>query len=191
MHVLDLNRMLPYHGHLTATFSGFMRLNRDFYERSTLVVARELLGKYLVFGEKVGQIVETEAYLGPEDLASHARFKSRKRNYLMYETAGIAYVYFTFGMHYMLNVTTEKNAPGAVLIRALKAVQGIDGKTDGPGNLTKALGITKAENGKDLTQPNFCIEDRNYSLGIITESSRIGIDYAGIYKDKPWRFEIK
>lgn len=168
-----------------------MKLTRDFYERPTLVVARELLAKYLVLGEKVGQIVETEAYLGPEDLASHARFKSRKRNYLMYETAGFAYVYFAYGMHYMFNVTTEKGAPGAVLIRALKPIQGIDGETDGPGKLTKALGITSADNGRDLTQADFFIEDRNDPVGIIAETPRIGIQYAGLYKDKPWRFEIK
>lgn len=167
-----------------------MKLKKDFYQRSTLVVARELLGKYLVLGEKVGKIVETEAYLGPEDLASHARFKSRKRNYLMFETVGVAYVYFTYGMHYMLNVTTEEGSAGAVLIRALKPIKGIQGETDGPGKLTKALGITKIENGRDLTQGDFFLEDNNQPVGPIVETPRIGIDYAGSFKDKPWRFVL-
>lgn len=168
-----------------------MKLKRTFYERPTLVVARELLGKYLVRGDKVGQIVETEAYLGPEDLASHARFISRRCNYLMFETAGFAYVYFTYGMHYMLNVTTERGTPGAVLIRALKPIKGIQGETNGPGKLTKALGITKFDNGRDLTQGDFFIKDTNDRVGVIIETPRIGIDYAGSYKDKPWRFVLK
>ena len=166
-------------------------LDRSFYSRPTLVVAEDMLGKYLIFGDKVGKIVETEAYLGPEDLASHARFKSRKRNYLMYGLAGIAYVYFTYGMHHMLNIVTEQNGvAGAVLIRALKPVHEIFGETTGPGKLTKALNINCLQNGLDVTGTSLYMEDRNESIGTVITTPRIGINYAGNYKDKPWRFVL-
>lgn len=167
------------------------KLDRSFYSRSTLVVAQDMLGKYLVFGDKVGKIVETEAYLDPEDLASQARFKSRKRNYLMFGQAGIAYVYFTYGMHHMLNIVTEQEGvAGAVLIRAIEPVQGIFGETNGPGKLTKALNITRLQNGMDATQASLYLEDRADSVGTIVATPRIGIDYAGIYKSKLWRFVL-
>lgn len=163
-------------------------LDRSFYMRPTLVVAREMLGKYLVFGDKKGKIVETEAYLGPEDLASHARFKSRKRNYLMFGKPGIAYVYMTYGMHYLLNIITEEEGvAGGVLIRALEPIHGIVGKTNGPGNVTKALGINLLQKGLDVTQSHLYLIDGTKPDTIIT-TPRIGIDYAGPYKDKPWRF---
>ncbi len=162
-----------------------MKLDRSFYSRSTLVVARDMLGKYLVFGEKSGRIVETEAYLGAEDLASHARFGSRKRNYLMFGEAGFVYVYFTYGMHYMLNMTTEApGTAGAVLIRA------IEGVADGPAKLTKAFGITLEQNGLDLTGDTIWLEEREKADFVIKTTPRVGIDYAGDYKDKPWRFLI-
>jgi DNA-3-methyladenine glycosylase len=156
------------------------------------LVAQELLGKYLVFGGKVGKIIETEGYLGPEDLASHARFKSRKRNYLMFGKAGIAYVYFAYGMHNMFNIVTEQEGvPGAVLIRALQPIQGIEEETNGPGKLTKALLIDRSHNGLDLTLSSLYVEDRHDFEGEIIATPRIGIDYAGPYKDKPWRFLLK
>lgn len=168
------------------------QLDRSFYSRSTLVVAQDMLGKYLVFGDKVGQIVETEAYLGPEDLASHARFKSRKRNYLMFGQAGVAYVYFTYGMYHMLNIVTEQEGvAGAVLIRALKPIHGITGETNGPGKLTKALNINQLQNGLDVTQTSLYLEDRADSIGTVVATPRIGIDYAGTYKNKPWRFVLE
>ena len=167
-------------------------LDRSFYARPTLIVAQEMLGKYLVFGDKVAKIVETEAYLGPEDLASHARFKSRKRNYLMYGQAGIAYVYFTYGMYYMLNIVTEQEgSAGAVLIRSLQPAHGISGETNGPGKLTRALNITRLQNGLDVTQPPMYLEDRADFLGTMITTPRIGIGYAGSYKNKPWRFVLK
>lgn len=166
-----------------------MRLLNGFYARPTLLVAREMLGKYLIFGEKVGRIIETEAYLGPDDLASHARFKSRKRNYLMFGKPGHAYVYFTYGMYHMLNITTEEEGTaGAVLIRAVEPICGLDHKVDGPGKLTKAFNITKEHNGMALTGESFCLEDRENQKGSIVTTPRIGIDYAGAYRDKPWRF---
>lgn len=168
-----------------------MKLDRQFYSRPTIIVAQELLGKYLIFGDRIGKIVETEAYLGPEDLASHARFKSRKRNYLMFEDAGIAYVYFIYGIYHMFNIVTEqKGTGGAVLIRALKKVQGIEGEVDGPGKLTESLGITGLQNGHDLTGDSLYIEDRNDSMAKIVATPRIGIDYAGPYKEKLWRFVL-
>ncbi len=169
-----------------------MRLEKIFYSRSTLIVASEMLGKYLVCGDKIGRIVETEAYLGSEDLASHARFKSRKRNYLMFGAAGIAYVYFTYGMYHMLNITTEKeDTAGAVLIRALEPISGITGETNGPGKLTRTLGITREQNGYNVTQDALFLEDRHDHVGEILATPRIGIDYAGNYKEKPWRFLLK
>lgn len=204
------------------------RLDRSFYSRPTLLVARECLGKYLVFGDKIGKIVETEGYLGPEDLASHARFKSRKRNYLMFGQAGVAYVYFTYGMHHMFNIVTEQEGvAGAVLIRAVQLVSGMAAETNGPGKLTKAFQITREHNGLDITQGPLYLEDWNEPAlsrnlgpsgpneskpcqyvsnpyraknpeafqGQVLQTSepvittpRIGIDYAGAYKDKPWRF---
>lgn len=165
------------------------RLKRCFYERPTLEVARDMLGKYLVFEGKVAKIIETEAYLGPEDLASHARFKSRKRNYLMFGQPGIAYVYFTYGMYNILNIITEQEGvAGGVMLRALRPIHGITTPTDGPGKLTSALGITRLQNGLDMTQSALYLEDRHESPTTILTAPRIGIDYAGPYKDKPWRF---
>jgi len=167
------------------------RLDRSFYNRPTLVVAQEMLGKYLVFEDKIGQIVETEAYLGPEDLASHARFKSRKRNYLMFGQPGIAYVYMTYGMYYLLNVITEKEGvAGGVLIRAIDKTEGIYEETNGPGKLTRALGISLQHNGLDVTENTLYLEERFETKGKIQATPRIGIDYAGAYKNKLWRFQL-
>src|SRR5947209_134672 len=100
---------------------GASKLTTSFYARPTLVVAKELLGKYLVFKNRIGRIVESEAYLGPEDLASHARFNSTSRNKVMFGSPGHAYIYFTYGIHHMLNIVTETDGvAGAVLIRALE-----------------------------------------------------------------------
>jgi DNA-3-methyladenine glycosylase len=169
------------------------RLDKDFFARPTLVVAKELLGKYMVFNGKVGRIVETEAYLGPTDLGSHARAGLTKRTSIMFGPPGHAYVYVTYGMHYMLNITAEADSvPGAVLIRALEPVEGIDLATNGPGRLTKALGINLSHNGMDLSGPDFFVEeDRGDKIGQIVRTPRIGINYAGDYMAKPWRFFIK
>lgn len=168
------------------------RLSREFFARPTLIVARELLGKNIHFHNKVARIVETEAYLGPEDLASHARFASRKRNHIMFGRAGVAYVYFTYGMYKMLNVVTEEEGQaGAVLIRAVEPASGVELATNGPGRLTRALGITVDDNGADLVESgDFYLEDGEEPEEIV-ESVRVGINYAGEYKDKPWRFYIK
>jgi DNA-3-methyladenine glycosylase len=171
------------------------RLTRKFFERPTLIVARELLGKVLV--RKIGEqkisvmITETEAYIGEKDLASHARFGRTKRNAVMYGPAGIWYPYFIYGMHWMLNVTTErKNKPAAVLFRAGIVVDAHI-LIGGPGKLTKALKADGTFYGKSATSGDLYIEDREDRPKKIIRTPRIGIDYAGAYKDKKWRFVIR
>lgn len=192
------------------------KLVRNFFERDTIVVAKELLGKILVHevdGKKIaGKIVETEAYLGVEDKAAHSYGGRRtKRVEVMYGEAGFSYVFVIYGMHFCFNVVTrEKGVPQAVLIRALEPCYGIDSichnrfkkpyeeltktqiknLTNGPGKLCSALSISKSLNGEDLCGETLYIEEGNNAFEIVT-SKRIGIDYAEEYKDKPWRFYIK
>ncbi|MEO8357807.1 MAG: DNA-3-methyladenine glycosylase, partial [Chloroflexota bacterium] len=140
-------------------------LPRSFYNRPTLTVARELIGARLVRildGVKLaGLITETEAYISGKDLACHAKAGITPRTAVMFEEPGHAYVYFTYGAHWMLNVVTERvGFPAAVLIRAIQPIEGVDvmlerrnGRdTFGPGKLCQAMGITKSENGVDLTE---------------------------------------
>jgi DNA-3-methyladenine glycosylase len=182
-------------------------LPRSFYSRETLVVAKELLGKYLVRrmseGDIIAKIVEIEAYRGADDPASHAYKGLTARNWPMFGEAGCAYVYFIYGNHYCLNVTTgKKGVPGAVLIRAVQIVNGFElafknrkvrstiDLSNGPGKLTKALAITRGHNGLDLTKTSelfICSLETTESFEIET-SRRIGIK-AG--SEKPWRFFIK
>jgi len=177
-----------------------MRLKRSFYERNTENVAKELLGKVLVHGKCKGKIVETEAYFGKNDPASHAHCKITKRNIIMYRKPGTVYVYFTYGNHWMFNVVTEKEGvPGAVLIRALEPLNGIEimkkrrgvnnikNLTTGPGKLTKAFGIDKRHNGSDLTNGNLFIEDSNENFEVV-KTTRIGIPRG---KEMLLRFYIK
>ncbi|MFH1427148.1 MAG: DNA-3-methyladenine glycosylase [Patescibacteria group bacterium] len=147
------------------------------------------------------KIVETEAYVGPDDLASHASRGKTKRNEVMFREPGIIYIYFTYGMHYMLNIVTEKKGyPAAVLIRAVEQLYPISNlhkgrKTNGPAKLTKALEIDKKFNGKPIYIKKYglWIEDRKEILksSQVVKAKRIGIDYAGEYKNKLWRFYIK
>ena len=167
-------------------------LSREFYQRKTLVVARELLGKFLVHAStgsaQVGMITETEAYHGPHDLASHASRGRTPRTQLMFGPAGHAYTYLIYGMYYCLNVVTEEeNYPAAVLIRAVEGITG-------PGRLSRHFNIDKSLNGEDMTKSKkLWIEDRGIVLPPrrILRTPRVGIDYAGEYKDKKWRFVIK
>jgi len=161
-------------------------LPRTFYERDTLIVARELLGQILVHGDKRVRIVETEAYVGSEDLASHAaRGRRTARNELMYGEAGHAYVYLIYGMYHCLNLVTEEvGVPAAVLIRAG------DPQARGPGVLCREIGITRAHNGLDLTCSALRVEAGQRSETIV-ETTRIGVDYAGEWTSKPWRFYIE
>jgi DNA-3-methyladenine glycosylase len=181
------------------------RLNRNFYNRSTLKIAKELLGKCLVMekdGKYVsGKIVETEAYIGPDDPASHAYRGPTSRNKVMFGNPGYAYVYLTYGMHHCLNFVTErKGFPAAVLIRALEPVDGIEimkkrrqtgnleNLTNGPAKLCQALGIDRTLNGADLCSDIIYVEDQGNMPTKIISTSRIGIKEG---KDKKWRFYIK
>lgn len=190
-----------------------MILQRTFYQRDILTVSRELLGKILVHqteeGTAAGRIVETEAYAGPEDQAAHSSGGRRTpRNEIMFGEKGHAYVYLIYGMYYCVNMTAGAvtGKPEAVLIRALEPVEGQElmtkrrgypkGKaatlTNGPGRLCMALGITKGQYGADLTAPPFYIKDaQTVPRQDVVETSRVGIDYAGEWVDKPWRFYIK
>ncbi len=179
------------------------KLNRDFYSSPTLVVAKGVLGKHLIHrtegGIISGRIVETEAYIGSGDQASHARFGYTPRNRLMFGPPGYAYIYFIYGMYYCLNVVTEPEGfPAAVLIRALEPADGLAlmlrrrGRrrelTNGPGRLCLALGIDGSLNGIDLCGDRLYIEDRGEEVGEICSSSRVGVSGG---KDKHWRFYIK
>jgi len=176
------------------------KLNKKFYNQPTLKIARELLGKFLVYKTKnklyAGKIVETEAYVGPNDQASHASKGRTPRTELMFDSGGHVYIYLIYGMHYCFNIVTEnKNYPAAVLVRALEPSSGFkkNDKTDGPGKLCKAMKLNKKMNGADLTKNIIWIEDRSVKVRPknIARKKRIGVDYAGNWKDKLWRFYIK
>ena len=183
-----------------------VKLKRSFYNRPTLDVVVDLLGKILIYendGVKLGgRLVELEAYIGEDDPACHACRGKTPRNAIMYGPVGFLYVYFTYGNHYMLNIVTEKEGfPAAVLIRSLEPLYGIDimkrnRDTDrltkiasGPGKLARALAITTEHKGLDLTGNKIFVIDDKILPGDIWRSSRIGIGENGA--DKLWRFYIK
>lgn len=184
------------------------KLPRSFYSRSTLEVAPDLLGKVLVrriAGRRVaGKIVETEAYVGPHDLACHASKGHTPRTSIMFGPPGYAYVYMIYGFYFCLNVVTEpKGYPAAVLIRGVEPLESLDlmrqlrnnperdtNIASGPGKLCMALSIDKRLNGEDLLGQTLWIEDSKLDTGLILNSPRVGVDYAGEYKDKPWRFYL-
>ena len=186
-----------------------MILNRDFYIKDGITLAKDLLGKILV--KEIdgvlykGRIVETEAYMGVIDKACHAYNNRRtKRTEAMYREGGYSYIYLIYGMYHCFNVTASiTDNPEAVLIRALEPLDNKDIMlkirkvksekyiANGPGKLTKALGITSDDNNIDLTLgKNIWIEDDGYVSNKITETTRVGIDYAEEFKEKPWRFYI-
>ncbi|SRR5579883_111453 len=172
------------------------KLSRDFYDRDTKEVAQELLGKYLVHHIedqiRIGRIVETEAYLGGKDLASHSSRGMTERNKIMFGPPGYAYVYLIYGMYYCMNTITEKEGIGAgVLIRALEPIQDIEGRTQGPGLLCNAMGITKQLYGHDLLSDNFYLAEKENDPFKIIKRPRIGVDYAGKWAQKLLRFYIK
>lgn len=159
------------------------RLDYDFYHRPCLEVARDLVGKVLVFQGQKLRISETEAYCGESDTACHASKGRTKRTDVMYGRAGTAYVYLCYGIHWLLNIVTgEENQPEAVLIRACV-------EAPGPGKLTKSLGITGQQNREDVvTSDRFRIEDDGFSCRIRTDK-RVGIGYAAPEdQERPWRF---
>jgi DNA-3-methyladenine glycosylase len=185
-------------------------LPRSFYDRDTIEVARDLLGKVLVReidGSRLSvKIVETEAYVGPHDKACHARNGMTARNRVMFGEPGHAYVYFIYGMYYCLNLVTEKAGyPAAVLIRAGEPLEGEDTMralrtkarkikdlTSGPGKLCQAMSIDRELNGADVCRKGpLYLETGMGDSHEIASCKRIGVEYAGEYKDKPWRFLLK
>jgi len=185
-----------------------VKLARTFYDRPTLDVAADLLGKVLVHccrgARTSGVIVEVEAYIGESDPACHAAPGPTRRNEPLYGVPGYAYVYLNYGIHCLMNVVTEsEGSPAAVLIRALDPLDGIDAmrrrrglRTNaeranrvqelcrGPGNWTKAMGITLTENRLDLLGERLFVEDRGIHVEPVAWSSRIGIT---VGTDHPWR----
>ena len=172
-------------------------LPRAFYDRDTVRVAGELLGKQLVHRqngvERVGRIVEVEAYLGPHDLAAHSSRGRTERTRIMFGPPGHAYVYLIYGIHCCLNVVTEREGhASAVLLRAIEPVRNVDGPTRGPGRLCKAMGIDRRLNGHDLTAGDFHIADPLDAGAIsIVRRPRIGVDYAGHWARRLLRFYIR
>jgi DNA-3-methyladenine glycosylase len=187
-----------------------MILTRDFYERDTLTVAKELLGKVIVHetseGLTMGKIVETEAYIGPEDKASHAYRNLRtSRTEVQFGPKGHAYIYLVYGMYYCLNATSGRLAgkPEAILVRALEPLGGIEimlrrrdvsngnvaNLTNGPGRLSMAMGLTKKQNAADL-----CVSPLHIDVGEVVieedvaQSTRVNVDYSDEWRDRPWRF---
>jgi DNA-3-methyladenine glycosylase len=170
------------------------KLKRAFYAQSTLKVARDLIGMHLVRVHRrqllIGRIVETEAYQGPQDLAAHSARGQTERNAVMFGPPGHAYVYLIYGMWNCVNVVTrELGVPHAVLIRAVEPVANIQDKTWGPGLLCRAMHIDRSVNGLDLCGDTLWIERPKQSPRInILKAPRIGVDYAGSWAAKPWRF---
>jgi len=184
------------------------KLSRSFYSRPALEVASDLLGKVLVrrIGRKrlSGKIVETEAYVGPHDLACHASKGHTPRTSVMFGPPGHAYVYMIYGFYFCLNVVTEPvGHPAAVLIRAVEPLENLEimrrfrknpeketNIASGPGKLCMAMSIDKTLNGANLLGNVLWLEDRDLPPDPISVSPRVGVDYAGEYKDKPWRFFV-
>lgn len=185
-------------------------LPRRFFARNTVQVARALLGQFLVhetrLGRVVGRIVETEAYRGPLDPASHA-YRRTARSEVMYGEPGVAYIYFSYGMHYCMNVVTEgRGRAGAVLLRAVEVVERADSAGSGqhgragpragsipsrlaagPGRVTAAMRVGPAHNGADLTRPPLYLARGDRPAGRIVTGPRVGISLA---QTRPWRFGI-
>jgi len=189
------------------------RLKSDFFEKPAINLAEDLLGKMLVRktdkGLIKGKIVETEAYVGEEDLACHARFGRTERNKAMYGKGGLVYIYLIYGMYYNFNIVAgAEHVPEAVLIRALEPIEGIKlarenlknyGRVradkdilSGPGKLCAALNLDKSFYGEDIaSSKKIWLEDIGGAKPVVEKSKRVGIDYADIYADKLWRLSIK
>ncbi len=177
-----------------------MKLQREFYNRSALIVAQELIGKKLVHGDTAGIIIETEAYLGELDAAAHSYKGRTARTEIQFGAGGFAYVYQIYGKNFCFNVVANlENIPEAVLIRALEPTDGVElmkirrnknnlrDLCSGPGKLAQALSITKNLNGADLCGGEIFIEEAGINPRVKT-TKRIGIDYAGDAANYLWRF---
>jgi DNA-3-methyladenine glycosylase len=173
------------------------KLPRSFYDRDTVEVAHELLGKHLVHVvagvERVGRIVEVEAYLGPHDLAAHSARGLTNRTRVMFGPPGHAYVYLIYGMHWCMNVVTQpEGQASAVLLRALEPVKNIELRTQGPGLLCKAMGIDGRLQGHDLLSDTLYVAAPAEEPHIrIVKRPRIGVDYAGHWARRLLRFYIR
>lgn len=176
------------------------RLPRSFYDRDTIAVAQELLGMHLVHVvagvERVGRIVEVEAYLGPHDLAAHSAKGLTKRTRVMFGPPGHAYVYMIYGMHWCVNVVTQaEGIASAVLLRALEPVKNVEGRTQGPALLCKAMEIDGRLNGHDLLSDDLFLRlaprGSRPTPSSIVKRSRIGVDYAGHWARRLLRFYIR
>jgi DNA-3-methyladenine glycosylase len=172
-------------------------LPRPFYDRDTVAVARDLLGKHLVHVsggvERIAKIVEVEAYLGPHDLASHSARGLTARTRVMFGPPGHAYVYLVYGIHCCMNVVTERDGhASAVLIRAVEPVKNAEGSTRGPGRLCKAMHIDRRLDGHDLVGDDFFIANP-FDAGTprIVKRPRVGVDYAGRWAKRLLRFYIR
>ena len=178
-----------------------MRLKRSFFNQKTLNVAKQLLGCFLIHktgkNKIIGRIIETEAYCGPTDLASHASRGKTQRTQIMFGPAGHAYIYLIYGMYYCFNIVTENiDYPAAVLIRGVEIINNSklksqNSKVIGPGKVCRQMKIDKKYNGIDIVKSNkLWIEgsSKKTSDFTIKKLKRVGVDYAGEYKDKLWRF---
>ena len=169
------------------------RLPASWLQRDVRVVARELVGKVLVHGRRAGIIVETEAYRGPEDLASHARFGPTARTSVMFGPGGVSYVYLCYGIHEMFNVVTGAEGEGqAVLIRAVAPLLGLGDNASvgrGPGKVTRALGLSRSHDRQDLLRGSlFLARVPEAEPPPIAAGPRIGVDFAGDWAAEPYRF---
>ena len=162
-----------------------MKLGFEFYNRPCLEVAHDLVGKVLVCGDQRLRISETESYIGEADTACHAHKGRTKRTEVMYMEAGTIYIYLCYGMHWLLNIVTgEENQPEAVLIRACV-------EANGPGKLTKRLGITGDLNRQSICADTLYIEDDGFACEVTTDT-RVGIGYATQEdQDRLWRFKLQ
>ncbi|XXF77186.1 DNA-3-methyladenine glycosylase [Myxococcaceae bacterium GXIMD 01537] len=176
-----------------------MRLPESFYARPALTVARDLLGAHLVVDEggwrRVGRIVETEAYIGPQDLACHASKGITPRTEVLYGPAGRSYVYLIYGMYHCFNVVTDETGVGAaVLVRAVEPLEGLapEARTDGPGRLCRALGLTRAHNALELQSGAlYLTAGTPVPESQVARGPRIGVDYAGAWAREPFRLWVR
>lgn len=166
-------------------------LGEEFYRRDADEVARDLLGALLVRHGRtlqIGRIVETEAYMGERDQASHARFGRTGRTEVMYGPPGRSYIYLIYGMYHMLNaVCAGEGDPQAVLIRAIYPLAGIEAKVDGPGKLARTLGLDRTMSSAPLWRPPLSVHSGE-RCDSVEVTPRIGIDYAGEWREAPLRF---
>ncbi len=198
------NRQTPFPKPITACPVPLTRtrstsatiLPREFFSRPTLQVSRALLGKYVVRelgSERIaGRIIEVEAYIGPKDRACHASRGRTARTDVLFGPPGLAYVYLIYGMYHCLNVVTERDGfPAAILLRAVQVGEEL---IDGPGRLCRHLQIDRTQNRIDLTVgEELWFEDRGERIDAsgFGRHPRIGVDYAGKWAAKPWRFRLK